>query len=160
MLRLLIAPSPSPPLTSFTIETKEKSHLKMLRLWCELCVIVCPCFLDDPDERGPYLNTRKNKKTLCNQTPWSLSFSYFSRRCFGRGGPAFSLSSNQKTVSLLQHTFNMMCLRSNLTHFDMVYIHSHACGPSFSLSFVQFSHHKEYFTLQLYNALCGSVGAV
>lgn len=36
----------------------------MLRLWCELCVIVCSCFLDDSAERGPYLNTRKNKDSL------------------------------------------------------------------------------------------------
>lgn len=58
-----------PPSSPTSIETKDKSHLRMLRLWCELCVIVCPCFLDDCAERGPYLNTRKNKKTLCNQTP-------------------------------------------------------------------------------------------
>lgn len=46
------------------IKRKEKPHLKMLRLWCELCVIVCSCFLDDSAERGPYLNTRKNKDSL------------------------------------------------------------------------------------------------
>lgn len=60
---------PTSPSSPTSIETKDKSHLRMLRLWCELCVIVCPCFLDDCAERGPYLNTRKNKKTLCNQTP-------------------------------------------------------------------------------------------
>lgn len=63
-------PTPAPQSPSY-IETKEKSHLKTLRLWCELCVVVCPCFLDDLGERGPYLNTRWNKKTLCNQTSWS-----------------------------------------------------------------------------------------
>lgn len=58
----------------------------MLRLWCELCVIVCPCFLDDPAERGPYLNTRKNKDSLQSNNTVSnalddVCFFFFSQRC-------------------------------------------------------------------------------
>lgn len=66
------------------IKRKEKTHLKMLRLWCELCVIVCSCFLVDSAERGPYLNTRKNKDSL--QSNWMVSVSWlFHRWCSSVG---------------------------------------------------------------------------
>lgn len=102
-------PSTQPPPASPYVETKSESplptHLMMLRLWCELCVIVCPCFLDEPAERGPYLNTRTNKKTLCNQTQWSPCCcpSVNRSRCSRVGGGASELAAKCGAARRVSH---------------------------------------------------------
>lgn len=105
-----------PPPRPTHIKTKEKSHLKMLRLWHELCVVVCPCFLDDPAEKGPYLKTRKNKKTLCNQTEWSPLLFIFNRW--------LSRSFLDLQVCVLQsvfpHRYNLLVVYSVNQVFDLV----------------------------------------
>lgn len=108
----------SPP--SPSIGTKDESHLRMLRLWCELCVVVCPCFLDDRAERGPYLNTRINKDSLQSNAMASTTVDHFNQQSFSEGRPVPSRISSC-------HMLKEKCLSHYVKQTVMCYIVCAVC---------------------------------
>lgn len=108
--------TPLPHLPILSIETwRRKIHLRTLRLWCELCVIVCPCFLDDCAERGRYLNTRINKDSLQSNLMASITL-----HLFGSCGVLFFFLS----------LFDWMSTHFLLPRTHLHDIHFAPCSPS------------------------------